>query len=56
MFTTENTSGYDCAQLDELNRLLAREIEDLDPEDDLYNEMVQTASERVLASFDPPGA
>lgn len=56
MFTNQNTTGYTADQIAELNRLLEIEIADLDPEDDLYYERVQTANERVLAAFTPPGA
>lgn len=55
-FRADNTAGYTRAQLDELNRLLAAAVADLDPADPDYNETVQGRAERVLARFDPPGA
>lgn len=56
IYTIENTYGYTARQIAELNRLLAIEIAELTGDEDLYYELVQAASERVLAAFDPPGA
>lgn len=55
-FTTENTVGYTTEELAELNRLLEIELTNVSPDDELYHELVQAASERVLAAFVPPGA
>lgn len=56
MFDKTSTQGYTSDELAELNRRLEAEIADLDPNDELYNELVQCASERVLAEFVPAGA
>ena len=56
MFDKTNTQGYTSDELAELNRRLEAEIAELDPNDELYNELAQGASERVLAEFVPAGA
>ena len=55
-FTTENTNGYNAAQLAELNTMLDSALEGVSADDQDYHESVQAASERILAAYVPPGA